>query len=170
MGILGKTFKSLDDLLKQQLHDLYDAEHRLTDALLKMAEKASSPELATAFAEHLQETKGQIARLEKIFSLINEDPKREKCHAITGLIKEGEDMLAADGAHDVIDAGLIASAQRVEHYEIAGYGSARTFAQRLGYSEVASLLEQTLNEEKRADAKLTGIAESGVNAAAQAAA
>lgn len=160
-------FNSLDDLFRDQLRDLYDAETRLTDALPKMAEAAHSPQLRSAFNDHHRETQGHVRRLEQIFSQLGDEPKRETCEAMKGLIAEGEEMVNAKGDADVKDAALIAAAQRVEHYEIAAYGTARTFAQRLGQNDAARLLQQTLDEEGAADKKLTQIAESSVNVQAQ---
>jgi ferritin-like metal-binding protein YciE len=156
-------FNSLNDLFANQIEDLYDAENRLTQALPKMAEAANSSQLKQAFQSHLTETQGHVRRLEQIFREINIDPKRETCQAMKGLITEGEEMIKATGDADVKDAALIAAAQRVEHYEISGYGSARAFARRLGLTQAASLLQQTLEEEKAADEKLNTIAESSVN-------
>ncbi|MEZ6087164.1 MAG: ferritin-like domain-containing protein [Pirellulaceae bacterium] len=167
MGLFTSTeFNSLDELLVEQLQDLYDAENRLLDALPKMADAATSPELKQAFQSHLQETKGQVNRLEQAFKMLDKSAKRESCEAMKGLIKEGEEMIEAKGDPGVKDAALIAAAQRVEHYEMAGYGSARNFAQRCGRQDIAELLQQTLQEEGNADKKLTEIAETSVNAAA----
>jgi ferritin-like metal-binding protein YciE len=167
MGLFtSEQFDSLDELFLHHLKDLYDAEHRITDALPNMAAKASSPALKQAFENHLQETERQIERLEMVFETLGKDPERVKCNAMAGLIAEGKEVLDATGDADVLDAALIAAAQRVEHYEIAGYGTARAFAQRLGNAYAAELLQQTLNEEGAADHKLTSIAEGGVNAAA----
>jgi ferritin-like metal-binding protein YciE len=164
MAIFGMTeFNSMDDLFLQQLEDLYDAEKRLTEALPKMAKAATSAELKRAFQSHLQETEGHVRRLEKIFGMISHEPERETCAAMKGLIKEGEEMIDAKGDPSVRDAGLIAAAQRVEHYEMAGYGSVRAFAKQLGMSEAVQILQQTLDEEKDADQKLTKIAETAVN-------
>lgn len=157
------TFNSLDDLLQEQLEDLYDAEKRLIDALPKMAEAAHSPALESAFRDHLRETQGHARILEDIFRLMNREPHRETCEAMKGLIAEGEEMVKAEGDPAVKDAALIAAAQRVEHYEIAGYGTVRTFAHHLGYEEAASKLQQILDEEKAADKKLTTIAEENIN-------
>jgi ferritin-like metal-binding protein YciE len=156
-------FNSLDDLFLNQLEDLYDAEKRLTKALPKMAEAASSPALKQAFQTHLQETEGQVQRLESIFRELGHEPERETCQAMKGLIAEGEEMISATGDAQIKDAALIAAAQRVEHYEISGYGTARTLASRLGRAEAASKLEQTLHEESAADKKLTQIAETETN-------
>jgi len=164
MGLFTSTeFDSLESLLIEQLQDLYDAENRLVDALPKMADAASSPQLKQAFQTHLNETKTQVNRLEQAFQLLDQSAKRESCEAMKGLVKEGEEMINAKGDPAIKDAALIAAAQRVEHYEIAGYGSARNFAQRCGRQEVADLLQQTLQEEGDADKKLTQIAESSIN-------
>lgn len=156
-------FNSFNDLFVNQIEDLYDAENRLTKALPKMAEAAHSSQLKQAFQSHLTETEGHVSRLEQIFREINVEPKRETCEAMKGLIAEGEEMIKAHGDPDIKDAALIAAAQRVEHYEMSGYGTARSFAQRLGLNQAATLLQQTLNEEKAADQKLNTIAESSVN-------
>lgn len=158
---------SLKDLFEHEIKDLYSAESQLTDALPKMAEKASSPQLRKAFETHLEETKVQRERLEKVGEICGFSVKGEKCKAMEGLIKEGKDMLEMKGDDSVRDAGLIASAQRVEHYEMAGYGTARTFAQQLGLKDVADLLEQTLNEEKSTDEKLNKLAVDRINQKAQ---
>jgi ferritin-like metal-binding protein YciE len=156
-------FNSLNDLFVNQIEDLYDAENRLTKALPKMAEAANSSQLKQAFQQHLTETQGHVSRLETIFRELGVEPKRETCEAMKGLITEGEEMISAKGDPEVKDAALIAAGQRVEHYEMSGYGTARTFAQRLGLTQAANLLQQTLNEEAAADKKLTAIAESSVN-------
>jgi ferritin-like metal-binding protein YciE len=164
MAIFSSTeFNSFKDLFVNQIEDLYDAEQRLTQALPKMADAASSNQLKQAFQKHLGETQGHVSRLETIFREINVEPKLETCAAMKGLITEGEDMIDAKGDPDIKDAALIAAAQRVEHYEISAYGTARSFARRLGLTQAASLLQQTLNEESAADEKLTQIAESSVN-------
>ncbi len=168
MKLFSTEFNSLQDLFVNQLEDLYDAEQRLTKALPKMADAATSSQLKQAFQHHLTETQGHVSRLESIFSKIGIEPKRETCEAMKGLIAEGEDMISAKGDSDVRDAALIAAAQRVEHYEMSGYGTARTFAQRLGFQDAASTLQQTLREEAAADEKLTQIAESSVNVQASA--
>ena len=154
---------SMDDLLVQQLRDLYDAEGQLVKALPKMAKAASSEELRNAFEQHLEETKHHVRRLEQVFKGLGQKPKGQTCAAMEGLVKEGGEMISQWGSGDVRDAGLIACAQRVEHYEIAGYGCVRTWAQQLGKLDAARLLEETLDEEKQADAKLNSIAESKVN-------
>jgi ferritin-like metal-binding protein YciE len=157
---------SLRDLLLEELRDLYSAETQLVDALPKMAEAATSRELKSAFEDHLQETEEQVARLDDIFQLLDETFSGETCEAMKGLIKEGEILVKAQGDPAVRDAGLIGAAQRVEHYEIAGYGTARTLALRLGQKQIADTLQATLNEEAQADKKLTSIAEGQVNVAA----
>lgn len=167
MGLFsGPELKSLRGLFIDQLQDIYDAEHRLTNALPKMAEKAHNPMLATAFRDHLKETERQIERLERVFEIIGESAKRKSCEAMKGLVAEGSEVLSATGEPDVIDAALICAAQRVEHYEMAGYGCLRSLASRLNLSEAVELLQTTLDEEGSADKKLTHIAETSVNAEA----
>ena len=155
--------ESLKDLYLEQLKDLYSAETQLVDALPKLAGRASSPDLKQAFQNHLRETQEQVRRLEQIFKDIGETPKGHTCEGMKGLIREGEEMIKMQGDARVIDAGLIAAAQRVEHYEIAGYGTVRTYAEMLGKQQHASLLERTLQEEEMTDEKLTQLAESHVN-------
>lgn len=159
--------ESLNDLFIHQLKDLYNAEQQLTKALPKMAEKATSAKLKKAFTDHLKETETQITRLEQVFEVIGEKVKGEKCKAMEGLLKEGEDFMKEDATEEVMDAGLIASAQRVEHYEIAGYGTACTYAKSLGHTEALNLLKENLAEEKKTDEKLTDLAESSINKKAQ---
>ncbi len=167
MGIFGNLeFNNLKDLFINQLEDLYDAENRLTDALPKMAGAASSQRLKDAFLNHLDQTKVHAQRLERIFGQIGCEPKRETCLAMKGLVSEGAEMISASGEPSVKDAALIAAAQRVEHYEMAGYGSVRTFAQQLGLTDAARALQQTLDEEGETDRLLTQIAESSVNTTA----
>jgi ferritin-like metal-binding protein YciE len=164
MAMLGNyRFDNLNDLFIQQLEDLYDGEQRLIKALPKMAKAAHSPELKQAFQEHLEKTKGHAQQLESVFNRIGQKPQRETSPAMKGLIEEGSDMINAKGDKATLDAALIAAAQRVEHYEMAGYGCARTFAQRLGFSDVATTLQQILQEEGEADKRLTQIAESAIN-------
>jgi ferritin-like metal-binding protein YciE len=158
--------ESMEDLFLEQIEDLYDAEKRLVKALPKMAEASTSLSLKQAFESHLLQTEGHVTRLETIFGQLNKNPKAETCDAMKGLVSEGEDMVSYIAESPLRDAGLIAAADRVEHYEIAAYGSARTFAQALGLAGAAALLEQTLNEEKEADHKLTQLAQSMVNAEA----
>ena len=155
--------ETMEDLFLEQVEDLYDAERRLVKALPKMAEASTSQSLRQAFESHLLETEGHVTRLENIFRTLGQDPKTHTCDAMKGLVSEGEDIISDIDQSSLRDAGLIAAANRVEHYEIAAYGSARTFAQTLGLDQAASLLEQTLQEEKRADQKLTQLAESMVN-------
>ena len=157
---------SLRDLLVEELSDLYSAETQLLDALPKMEQAASSNELKSAFSHHLEQTREHVSRLERVFQQLGENPSGETCEAMKGLIKEGEILVKAKGDPDVQDAGLIGAAQRVEHYEIAGYGTARSLARRLGQGQMVETLQQTLNEEAEADKKLTSIAESNVNVAA----
>jgi ferritin-like metal-binding protein YciE len=164
MGLFGNNnFNNLNDLLIEQLQDLYDAENRLVDALPKMSEAATSSELKNAFDMHLEETRGHVRRLEQVFNQLGVAAERQTCPAMKGLIKEGQEMIDATGDPNVKDAALIAAAQRVEHYEMAGYGSVRSFARRLGLAQVADTLQMTLNEEGNADKKLTQIAEEWVN-------
>ena len=154
---------NMRDLFLEQLRDLYDAENQLVDALPRMAAAASHEELRNAFSHHLKETMMQVGRLEKVFDILNVPPARKECKAMKGLIKEGEEILQNYGDPAVKDAALIAAAQRVEHYEISGYGTLRTFADRLDLDEIEDLLQQTLDEEAAADEKLTAVAESVVN-------
>jgi len=155
--------ESLRDLYLEQLKDLYSAETQLVDALPKMAERATSPDLKQGFQTHLRETQEHVHRLEQIFQDLGDSPKGHTCEGMKGLIKEGSEMIKMQGDDTVIDAGLIAAAQRVEHYEIAGYGTVRTYAEMLGKSQHVTLLERTLQEEERTDEKLTQLAESHVN-------
>jgi ferritin-like metal-binding protein YciE len=161
---------SLNDLFEDELKDIYNAEKQLTKALPKMAKKASSQELKNAFTSHLKETEGHVARLEKIGQGLGIKLTGKKCHAMEGLVEEGKEVIDEDGDESVIDAALIGAAQRVEHYEIAAYGTVRAMAETLGHRDVAKLLQQTLDEEGAADKKLTSIAEGGVLEAALSAA
>lgn len=153
---------TMQDLFLDEIRDLYDAEKQLTKALPKMAKAASSDELKQAIEDHLQETQNQVERLNQIFEMLDQKATGKKCAAMAGLIKEGEEVIAST-TDSVRDAGIIAAAQKVEHYEMSGYGSARTFAQMLGHDDAVSLLQETLDEEKNADRKLNDIAESQVN-------
>ena len=155
--------ESLRDLYLQQLQDLYSAETQIVEALPKMAEAANASDLRSAFETHLRETEEQVRRLEKIFQGLGEKPKGHTCEGMKGLLKEGQEMIKMKGEPEVLDAGLIAAAQRVEHYEIAGYGTVRTYAELLGEDEAVRLLERTLQEEELTDEKLTELAESHVN-------
>lgn len=141
------------------LRDLYDAERQLIKALPKMAKAANSADLRTGFEEHLEQTRGHAEWLEEIFESLDESPKGKKCKGMAGLISEGSQMLDGDFEEAVQDAGIISAAQRVEHYEMAGYGTVRDFANLLGQTEAASLLDQTLSEEKETDRKLTELSE-----------
>ncbi|WP_187260887.1 YciE/YciF ferroxidase family protein [Pontibacter beigongshangensis] len=155
--------KNLDELLQHELKDLYSAEKQLLEALPKMAAKASDPKLKQAFESHLEETKVQKERLEKVCDLLGISPGRMKCKAMEGLIEEGEDMIDEKATPETKDAGLIASAQRIEHYEISGYGTAAHFAEFLGHAEAAKILNETLQEEQNADTKLNKLAKSSIN-------
>ena len=168
MALLNYEFNSLSDLFVQQIEDLYDAEQQMVEALPLMADAASTPDLKRAFSEHLRQTQNHVTRLEQVFRGLDMEPERETCPAMKGLIKEGNDIIKAKGNPAVRDAGLIAAAQRVEHYEIASYGTVRSFAQRLGRDDLANILQQTLDEEGEADKKLNAIAEQWVNQAAPA--
>ena len=154
---------TLEQLYISELRDLYSAENQLLKALPKMARGASSPELQDAFEKHLEQTKGHIERLEQIFQHLDENPKGKTCHAMKGLIEEGSEILKEDGEDSVLDAGIIVAAQKVEHYEIASYGSVRTFANLLNQNEPARLLQSTLDEESETNEILNGLAESIVN-------
>jgi ferritin-like metal-binding protein YciE len=149
---------SIEKLLEDQLKDLYNAENQLVKALPKMAKAASSEGLKEAFTTHLEETRGQVERLDRIGKLLGMRLSGKKCVGMEGLIEEGKEIIEADGQEGVLDLGLIAGAQKVEHYEISAYGSARALAEQLGHTEVAALLQETLDEESAADEKLTGIA------------
>ena len=155
--------ESLKDLYLEQLRDLYSAETQLLDALPKIADAASAPDLKQAFSDHLRQTQEHVRRLERIFSTLGESPSGHTCEGMKGLIREGEQMLRMEGEPAVLDAGLIAAAQRVEHYEIAGYGTVRTYAELLGHDDQVALLERTLDEEEQADELLTRLAETHVN-------
>ena len=157
---------SLESLFQDELKDIYDAEKQITKALPKMIKKASSDELRAAFEEHLQQTTQQIERLEQAFELLELPARGKKCLGMQNLIKEGQEMMAEAEDDDTLDALMIAAAQKIEHYEIAAYGTMRVWANLLGHSEAASLFEETLDEEKDTDQKLTAIAESQVNQAA----
>jgi ferritin-like metal-binding protein YciE len=154
---------SLEDLLKEQLQDLYSAEQQIIKALPKMAEAASSSELRRAFEEHLKETEDQKRRLEELFEEFELDSGK-KCVGMEGLLKEGQELMKEKGIDaNVLDAGLIAAAQKVEHYEIASYGTVRTFAHELGYDDAASVLDEILQEESKTNEKLTRLAERSIN-------
>jgi ferritin-like metal-binding protein YciE len=150
----------LKHLYVEELKDLYSAENQMVKALPKMIKAATSEDLRAGFEEHLEQTKGHVSRLEEIFKALGESPKGKKCKGMEGLIKEGGEMIEEDPAPEELDAGLISAAQRVEHYEIAGYGCVSTYAKLLGEDDAVSLLRETLEEEKKTDAKLTELAES----------
>jgi ferritin-like metal-binding protein YciE len=154
---------TLQDLLVEELKDLLDAETQLTRALPKMAKAATAPELKEAFQEHLEVTKQQVERLTRVFEEIGKPAKGKKCEAMKGLITEGQELMQENIEPELLDVGLIGAAQKVEHYEMAGYGTVRTMATALGFKEAALLLDQTLKEEEAADKKLTLIAKKYVN-------
>lgn len=154
---------TLHDAFLDELRDSYDAEKQLTKALPKLAKAATSPELRQAFESHLEETRGHVERLEQIFELLDEKAKGKHCEGIAGIIEEGSSAMGEDFDESTMDACLIASGQRAEHYEMAAYGTLVAWARAMGHEEVAVLLEETLSEEKSADEKLTQIAESGIN-------
>jgi len=164
-----KEMDSLRELLIDELSDLYSAEKQLVAALPKMAKASNSENLRAAFESHLEETKGQVTRLDRIFEELGEKPKRKKCKAMEGLIEEGQEVIEKDGSPEVKDAALIGAAQRVEHYEMAGYGVARAFAESLSLPEIAEILQETLDEEGDADKKLNDLALSEINEGALAA-
>jgi len=155
--------ESLHELYVDELKDLYSAEKQIVKALPKMVKNATYPELKEAFSNHLDETEGHVQRLEKIFQMLGEKAGGKKCKGMEGLIEEAKELLEEDAAEEVLDAGLISKAQHVEHYEMAGYGTVRTYAEQLGFSDQAKLLQQTLDEEGKANELLTQIAESSVN-------
>lgn len=160
------SIDSLKSLLCHELQDLYSAETQLLNALPKMAEAVADAKLKAAFEKHLAETESQVTRLEEACKLLKVKPDGRKCKAMEGLVKEADDILKEEIDASVLDAALIAAAQRVEHYEIAGYGTARTFAEQLDLPEVAELMQQTLNEESAADEKLSRLAMRRINLAA----
>jgi len=155
--------KSLESLMLDELNDIYDAEKQLTKALPKMAKAASSQKLKAAFQEHLEQTENHVKRLEQVFQQMGVEAKEKPCKAMKGLIEEGDEIIRHKGDPDVKDAALIAAGNRVEHYEMAAYGTVRTYAQVLGNNEAAKILQQTLDEEGAADKKLTALAESSIN-------
>jgi ferritin-like metal-binding protein YciE len=147
--------KDLRDLFIEELRDLYSAESQIIKALPKMTKAASSAELKSGFEEHLEQTKEHLTRLEQIFESLDQSPKGKKCNGMEGLLEEGKELMEEDASPEVMDAGLISAAQHVEHYEIAGYGCVRTYAELLGDKKAAGLLQKTLDEEKQTDQKLT---------------
>jgi ferritin-like metal-binding protein YciE len=154
---------SLKELYVDELKDLYSAEKQILQALPKMAKKASDEKLKAAFQEHLEVTRTHVERLDQVFEAIGKSPRGKKCKGMEGLLEEGKEMMQEDMDPEVMDAALIAAAQRVEHYEMAGYGTVRTYAQLLGEASQAKLLQKTLDEEGEADKKLTQLAESSIN-------
>ncbi len=162
---------SLNSLFIEELKDIYNAEKQIVTALPKMAKAASSPDLAQAFTNHLEESKGHVARLEQIFQSLDLPARGKKCKGMEGLLEEGKEILEekGDGDESVLDAALISAAQRVEHYEMAAYGCLRSYAELLGHNDIVRLLEQTLQEEEAADDTLTELADGGINEAALAA-
>jgi ferritin-like metal-binding protein YciE len=159
--------KNLNDLFVDVLKDLYDAETQITKALPKMIEQAKSPDLKAGFQDHLEMTKRQKDRLEQIFSEMKVSPEGKKCMGMQGLIKEGNEVMQEASDPDVKDAAMIAAAQKIEHYEISGYGTARTYANALGHQNFAQMLDMTLDEEAKTDKKLTKLAEGHINAKAK---
>ena len=157
------SLDTLEKLYISELRDLYSAENLLLKALPKMAKGASSPELKDAFEKHLEQTKGHVERLEQLFDQLDESPKGKTCHGMKGLIEEGSEILNEEGEDSVLDAGMIVAAQKVEHYEIASYGSVRTFASLLGKDDEAKLLQSTLDEEGETNEILNQLAETVVN-------
>ncbi|CAO4178482.1 YciE/YciF ferroxidase family protein [Methylorubrum populi] len=163
MGLFTKDIKSLDDLFVHTLQDVYYAENQIAKALPKMIEKATAAELRQGFETHLRETEGQIERLERVFEMHGHKPKAVDCPAIDGIVREADDTAGEVADRDVMDAALLAAAQAVEHYEIARYGTLVAWAKRLGRDDCAAVLQQSLDEEKATDRKLTALAESKVN-------
>jgi ferritin-like metal-binding protein YciE len=161
--------KTMDELFHTMLQDVYYAEKQLLRALNKMAKKSTNAELEEAFTDHRAETEGQIERLDRVFEMIGKKPRGKKCEAILGIVAEGDEVMEEAEEDDVRDAGLIAAAQAAEHYEIARYGTLVAWARQIGKAQAARLLQQTLEEEKKADALLTKIAEAQVNPAAKSA-
>lgn len=155
--------ETLYDLYVEELKDLYSAENQILKGLAQMIKKATHPQLKKAFTQHERQTRTHVARLEKICKQLGEKPTGKKCHGMEGLITEAKDLISEKPEKDVLDAGMISAAQHVEHYEMAGYGTVRTYAQLLGYEDQAALLQQTLDEERETDQLLTQIAESSIN-------
>ncbi|HJR16497.1 MAG TPA: ferritin-like domain-containing protein [Gemmatimonadales bacterium] len=160
------SLDSLEKLFLDELRDMYNAEKQLTRALPRMAKAAESPDLQQAFTMHLKETEGQIQRLERVFKEVGQAVRGKKCKGMEGLIEEGKEKMEEEGEPEVMDAALIASAQKIEHYEIASYGCLRTYAELLGHSGAVELLQQNLEEEEATDKKLTALGEGGINQSA----
>lgn len=158
--------QSLEDMFLEELKDVYNAENQILKALPRMAKKASAPELRRAFEQHLKQTEVQVQRLERVFATLDEKAKGKSCKGMQGIIEEGKEVMSEDIEDDVLDAALIAAAQKVEHYEMATYGTLRAWAETLGNQQAARLLQQTLDEEEATDKKLTQLAEQLVNAEA----
>ena len=165
---MAKEPKKLDELFHDTLKDIYYAEKKILSALPKMAKAAQNEDLRAAFEKHKTETEGQIDRLEQVFQLIEEKPQGKKCAAIEGILEEGQEIIKEYNGSPALDAGLVSAAQAVEHYEIARYGTLRTWAEELGLNQAMKLLQQTLDQEEATDRALTEIAESVVNQEAQA--
>ena len=165
---MAAKLRTLEDMYVDLLKDLYSAEKQLVKALPKLAKAAQASDLTKAFQDHERQTEEHVDRIERIFSDMSGSPRGKKCVGMQGIIEEGSELIKEKGDPDAMDAGLIAAAQKAEHYEIASYGTARTWAQRLGYDKAARLLQQTLDEEGATNKKLTEIAESHVNMEAQA--
>jgi ferritin-like metal-binding protein YciE len=163
MGLFSKDIKTFNDLFVHQLQDIYYAEHQLTKALPQMAEQATDPELKKGFLTHLEETKGQIARLEQVFKMHNAEIKAVTCPAIDGIIKEANETAGEVEDKEVLDAALVNAAQAAEHYEIVRYGTLVAWAKRLGRDDCAAILQQNLDEEKATDEKLNKLALSKIN-------
>lgn len=156
-------FESLHDLYLNELRDLYGAEQQIVKALPKVIDKTTSPQLRQALENHLEQTRGHVTRLEEIFRMHGEEAKKVKCKGMDGILDEGDDLIGKDATPEVRDAAIVSACQRVEHYEMAVYGSVRTYAQQMGHDRAAAILQQTLDEEKQADALLTQVAQSRVN-------
>jgi len=166
---MAKSNKTLDELFHDTLKDIYYAEKKILSSLPKMAKAAQSPELKAAFEKHERETDGQVDRLEKVFEIIEAPARGKKCDAIEGILDEGKEIMDEYKGSPALDAGLLAAAQAVEHYEISRYGTLKAWAEKLGLDQAVSLLDETLQQEKKTDADLTKIAESAINVEAEAA-
>ena len=167
MGLFSKSIKTMDDLFVHTLQDIYYAENQIVKSLPKMIEKTTDPQLKHAFQSHLTETQGQVKRLEQVFQLLGEKPAGVACKAIQGIIEEGQEILQEFSGGEALDAGLIAAAQAVEHYEITRYGTLLAWAKQLGLSEAEGLIQETLIEEENTDQILSELAEDAINPAAQ---
>ena len=166
---MAKESKKLDELFHDTLKDIYYAEKKILTTLPKMAKAAQSEDLSAAFEKHMEETEGQIERLEEVFELIDKKPQGKTCDAINGIIDEGKEIISEYKGSPALDAGLLAAAQAVEHYEISRYGTLKAWAEELGFSQAVKLLDATLSEEKKTDAALSKIAETAINQQAEAA-